>query len=70
MQYYYVIILKLARKETKCKNKKKKKMQIKGTNYRTIRWEGDSYKLRTLFSRTIKKREGKGGRRGATIVTG
>lgn len=43
-------------------------MQIKGTNYRTIRC--DSYKLRTLFSRTIKKREGKGGRRGATIVTG
>lgn len=25
--------------ETRCKNKKKKKkMQIKGTNYRTIRW--------------------------------
>lgn len=45
-------------------------MQIKGTNYRTIRWEADSYKLRTLFSRTIKKGEGKGGRRGATIVTG
>lgn len=27
-------------RETRCKNKKKKKkMQIKGTNYRTIRWE-------------------------------
>lgn len=58
----------MRKRDARIKRRKKNANQRYELSYDKM--GADSYKLRTLFSRTIKKREGKGGRRGATIVTG